>query len=221
MISVIGAIAQAVTGRTELPNHTCLFYRKDGYSVGAVELDLILDESHSKNAQVTENPLQEGRAVSDGIYLELREGSLTGLVSNHSIKHSVPPDRQTAEGLLDKAENYQLENRAKQAWEDLKSLMDSKQLVTIVTSLEVYDNVAITSIETERDGDTGDALEIKVGFKQVQKVQLREDKVTAQVQPENMDSDINRLAAVGTNSGQQVAGQPTEAEMKQLYLGIQ
>ena len=221
MISVIGAIAQAVTGRTELPNHTCLFYRKDGYSVGAVELDLIRDESHSKNAQVTENPLQDGRAVSDGIYLELREGSLTGLVSNHSIKHSVPPDRQTAEGLLDKAENYQLENRAKQAWEDLKSLMDSKQLVTIVTSLEVYDNVAITSIETERNGDSGDALEIKVGFKQVQKVQLREDKVTAQVQPENMDSDINRLAAVGTNSGQQVAGQPTEAEMKQLYLGIQ
>ena len=221
MISVIGAIAQAVTGRTELPMHTCLFYRKEGYSVGAVELDLILDENHSKNAQVTENPLQDGRAVSDGIYLELREGSLTGLVSNHSIKHSVPPDRQTAEGLLDKAENYQLENRAKQAWEDLKSLMDSKQLVTIVTSLEVYDNVAITSIETERDGDTGDALEIKVGFKQVQKVQLREDKVTAQVQPENMDSDINRLAAVGTNSGQQVAGQPTEAEMKQLYLGIQ
>ena len=220
MISVIGAIAQAVTGRTELPNHTCLFYRKEGYSVGAVELDLILDENHSKNAQVTENPLQDGRAVSDGIYLELREGSLTGLVSNHSIKHSVPPDRQTAEGLLDKAENYQLENRAKQAWEDLKSLMDSKKLVTIVTSLEVYDNVAITSIETERDGDTGDALEIKVGFKQVQKVQLREDKVTAQVQPENMDSDINRLAAVGTNSGQQVAGQPTEAEMKQLYLGI-
>ena len=221
MISVIGAIAQAVTGRTELPNHTCLFYRKEGYSVGAVELDLILDESHSKNAQVTENPLQDGRAVSDGIYLELREGSLTGLVSNHSIKHSVPPDRQTAEGLLDKAENYQLENRAKQAWEDLKSLMDSKQLVTIVTSLEVYDNVAITSIETERDGDSGDALEIKVGFKQVQKVQLREDKVTAQVQPENMDSDINRLAAVGTNSGQQVAGQPTEAEMNQLYPGIQ
>ena len=221
MISVIGAITQAVTGRTELPKHTCLFYRKEGYSVGAVELDLILDESHSKNAQVTENPLQDGRAVSDGIYLELREGSLTGLVSNHSIKHSVPPDRQTAEGLLDKAENYQLENRANQAWEDLKSLMDSKRLVTIVTSLEVYNNVAITSIETERDGDTGDALEIKVGFKQVQKVQLREDKVTAQVQPENMDSDINRLAAVGTNSGQQVAGQPTEAEMKQMYLGIQ
>ena len=221
MISVIGAITQAVTGRTELPKHTCLFYRKEGYSVGAVELDLILDESHSKNAQVTENPLQDGRAVSDGIYLELREGSLTGLVSNHSIKHSVPPDRQTAEGLLDKAENYHLENRANQAWEDLKSLMDSKRLVTIVTSLEVYNNVAITSIETERDGDTGDALEIKVGFKQVQKVQLREDKVTAQVQPENMDSDINRLAAVGTNSGQQVAGQPTEAEMNQLYLGIQ
>ena len=43
MISVIGAIAQAITGRTQLPQHTCLFYRKEGYSVGSVDIDLILN----------------------------------------------------------------------------------------------------------------------------------------------------------------------------------
>ena len=99
--------------------------------------------------------------------------------------------------------------------------MDAKELVTIVSALEVYNNVAITEIETERNGESGDALEIKVSFRQVNKVGLREDKVTAQVQPEDMNSDINRSASVGTNGGQQVGSQPTEAEKKQLVLGVQ
>ena len=221
MISVIGAIAQAITGRTQLPQHTCLFYRKDGYSVGPVDIDLILNEDHSKDARVTENPLQDGRAVSDGIYLELREGSLTGLVSNHSLKHATPPDVQSAQALLEQAESTTLENRAWQAWEDLKAVMDAKEPVTIVTALEVYENVAITHIETDRDGDTGDALAIQVSFRQVQTVQLREDKVTAKVSPSDMASTINRLSAVGTDGGQKVAGQPTQQDMEQLVGGIQ
>lgn len=225
MISVISAIANAIIGSSDLPTHTCLFYRKEGYSVGAVKLDLILDEHHAQDAEVTENPLQDGRAVSDGIFLALRDGTLTGLVTNHSIKLAEEAAKnlsvQNSDALLDKAENFELENRARKVWEELLALQKRGELVTIVTSLEVYDNVAITHLETERDGDTGEALAIQIGFKQVQKVQLREDKVTAQVQPKDMDSDINRSAAVGVNGGQQVGAQPTEAQKKELILGVQ
>lgn len=224
MISVLKAIAQTVMGEQSLPQHVCLFYPKDGYKVGSVELDLILDEEHSKSAQVTENPLQDGRAISDGIFLELQEGSLTGLVTNHSVKiaeeRAKQLDLQDSETLMAEAENYQLENRAKQAWIDLKAVMDAKQPVTIVTSLEVYENVAITNISTERNGDSGDALEIKVSFRQILTVALMEHEVTAQVQPKDMDSDINRKSALGVNGGQKVASEPTEAEKKQLTPGI-
>lgn len=224
MISVLKAIAQTVLGEQSLPQHVCLFYPKEGYKVGSVELDLILDEDHSKSAQVTENPLQDGRAISDGIFLELQEGSLTGLVTNHSVKiaeeRAKQLELQDSETLMAEAENYQLENRAKQAWVDLKAVMDAKQPVTIVTSLEVYDNVAITNISTERNGDSGDALEIKVSFRQILTVSLMEHEVTAQVQPKDMDSDINRKSALGVNGGQKVASEPTEAEKKQLTPGI-
>lgn len=224
MISVVKAIANAIIGDQALPQHVCLFYPKEGYKVGSVELDLILDEDHSKSAQVTENPLQDGRAISDGIFLELQEGSLTGLVTNHSVKlaeeRAKQLDLQDSETLMAEAENYQLENRAKQAWIDLKAVMDAKQPVTIVTSLEVYDNVAITNISTERNGDSGDALEIKVSFRQILTVSLMEHEVTAQVQPKDMDSDINRKSALGVNVGQKVASEPTEAEKKQLTPGI-
>lgn len=224
MISVLKAIAQTVMGEQSLPQHVCLFYPKDGYKVGSVELDLILDEDHSKSAQVTENPLQDGRAISDGIFLELQEGSLTGLVTNHSVKlaeeRAKQLDLQDSETLMAEAENYQLENRAKQAWIDLKAVMDAKQPVTIVTSLEVYDNVAITNISTERNGDSGDALEIKVSFRQILTVSLMEHEVTAQVQPKDMDSDINRKSALGVNVGQKVAKNISKSTMNELYLGV-
>lgn len=224
MISVLKAIAQTVLGEQSLPQHVCLFYPKEGYKVGSVELDLILDEDHSKSAQVTENPLQDGRAISDGIFLELQEGSLTGLVTNHSVKiaeeRAKQLELQDSETLMAEAENYQLENRAKQAWIDLKAVMDAKQPVTIVTSLEVYDNVAITNISTERNGDSGDALEIKVSFRQILTVSLMEHEVTAQVQPKDMDSDINRKSALGVNVGQKVAKNINKSTMNELYLGV-
>ena len=224
MISVLKAIAQTVLGEQSLPQHVCLFYPKEGYKVGSVELDLILDEDHSKSAQVTENPLQDGRAISDGIFLELQEGSLTGLVTNHSLKRAEERAKQLelqdSETLMAEAKNYQLENRAKQAWVDLKAVMDAKQPVTIVTSLEVYDDVAITNISTERNGDSGDALEIKVSFRQILTVSLMEHEVTAQVQPKDMDSDINRKSALGVNVGQKVAKNISKSTMNELYFGV-
>lgn len=224
MISVLKAIAQTVLGEQSLPQHVCLFYPKEGYKVGSVELDLILDEDHSKSAQVTENPLQDGRAISDGIFLELQEGSLTGLVTNHSVKRAEERAKQLelqdSETLMAEAKNYQLENRAKQAWVDLKAVMDAKQPVKIVTSLEVYDDVAITNISTERNGDSGDALEIKVSFRQILTVSLMENEVTAQVQPKDMDSDINRKSALGVNVGQKVAKNISKSTMNELYLGV-
>lgn len=224
MISVLKAIAQTVLGEQSLPQHVCLFYPKEGYKVGSVELDLILDEDHSKSAQVTENPLQDGRSISDGIFLELQEGSLTGLVTNHSVKiaekRAKQLELQDSETLMADAKNYQLENRARQAWIDLKAVMDAKQPVTIVTSLEVYDNVAITNISTERNGDSGDAIEIKVSFRQILTVSLMEHEVTAQVQPKDMDSDINRKSALGVNVGQKVGKNISKSTMNELYYGV-
>lgn len=221
MISVLNTIKNAIEGHTELPQHTCLFYRKNGYSVGSVVLDLILSEKHSKSSVVTENPLQDGRAISDGVYQELRSGSLVGLVSNHSIHHATEVETQDAETLLGQTENFSLKNRASDAWNDLKLVVESGEPVTIVTSLEVYDNVIVTNISTERDGDSGDGLEFEISFRQVQTVQLMEHKVKAQVQPSDMNSDINRLSSVRVDNGQSVGQEYSIDTMGELFLGVQ
>ena len=221
MISAIGAIAQAIVGRFEPTVPVSLFYRADGWSVGEISLDLILTETHSLNAVVTQHPVQDGSTISDHITILPRSGTMRVLVSNFSLSTAKGDARADWDEIYDQGEAAQksLPNRAEEAWKKLKDLVKKRELVKVVTSLEVYEDVAITRVETTRDGDTGDALEIDSDYEQVTKVKLKETKVTAQVQPRDMKSTINQKSAVQVNSGQKVGTEATAAEEAQLTLG--
>ena len=221
MISAIGAIAQAIVGRFEPTVPVSLFYRADGWSVGEISLDLILTETHSLNAVVTQHPVQDGSTISDHITILPRSGTMRVLVSNFSLSAAKGDDRADWDEIYDQGEAAQkaLPNRGEEAWKKLKDLVKKRELVKVVTSLEVYEDVALTRVETTRDGDTGDALEIDIDYEQVTKVKLKETKVTVQVQPSDMKSTINQKSAVQVNSGQKVGTEATAAEEAQLTLG--
>ena len=221
MISAIGAIAQAIVGRFEPTVPVSLFYRADGWSVGEISLDLILTETHSLNAVVTQHPVQDGSTISDHITILPRSGTMRVLVSNFSLSTAEGDARADWDEIYDQGEAAQksIPNRAEEAWKKLKDLVKKRELVKVVTSLEVYEDVALTRVETTRDGDTGDALEIDIDYEQVTKVKLKETKVTAQVQPRDMKSTINQKSAVQVNSGQKVGTEATAAEEAQLTLG--
>ena len=221
MISAIKAIAQAIGGRFEPAVPVSLFYRADGWSVGEISLDLILTETHSLNAVVTQHPVQDGSTISDHITILPRSGTMRVLVSNSSLSTAEGDARAAWDEIYAQGEAAQktLPNRAEEAWKKLKDLVKTRELVKVVTSLEVYEDVALTRVETTRDGDTGDALEIDIDYEQVTKVKLKETKVTAQVQPRDMKSTINQKSAVQVNSGQKVGTDATAAEEAQLTLG--
>lgn len=161
------------------------------YSVGELQLHLILEEQHAIDATVTEHPVQDGSVISDHISVALREGSLRGLVSNHAIALSTSDGKRREWAT----------NHALAAWNMLRDIAERKELVTVVTVLETYRDVAITHVGTMKDGSTGDALEFDVRFKQVRRVRLTEDVITASVSPESMDSDIDRVVAADIDSG--------------------
>ena len=221
MISAIKAIAQAIGGRFEPTVPVSLFYRADGWSVGEISLDLILTETHSLNAVVTQHPVQDGSTISDHITILPRSGTMRVLVSNFSLSTAEGDARAAWDEIYAQGEAAQktLPNRAEEAWKKLKDLVKTRELVKVVTSLAVYEDVALTRVETTRDGDTGDALEIDIDYEQVTKVKLKETKVTVQVQPSDMKSTINQKSAVQVNSGQKVGTEATAAEEAQLTLG--
>lgn len=221
MISVIGAVDQAIAGRFEPTIPVSLFYREDGWSVGEISLDIILSEGHSLNAAVTQHPVQDGTTISDHITILPRNGTLRALVSNFSLAAASSNKAETWQDVYEQGEDAQksLPNRAADTWEKLKELVKRRELVKVVTALEVYEEVALTRVETARDEDTGDALEIEIDYEQVTRVKLKETKVTAQVQPRDMKSTINQKSAVQVNSGQKVGLEATPQEETQLTFG--
>ncbi len=221
MISVIGAVDQAIAGRFEPTIPVSLFYREDGWSVGEISLDLILTEGHSLNAAVTQHPVQDGSTISDHITILPRNGTLRALVSNFSLAAASSNKAETWQDVYEQGEAAQesLPNRAADTWEKLKELVKRRELVKVVTALEVYEDMALTRVETTRDGDTGDALEIEIDYEQAVRVKLKETKVTAQVQPRDMKSTINQKSAVQVNSGQKVGLEATPQEETQLTFG--
>lgn len=76
-----------------------LFYKAEGYSVGSVQFDLLISESHSIEAQVTQHPLENGAVVSDHVRILPRKGSLVGFVTNHPLK---PPSEPLPEWFMEK-----------------------------------------------------------------------------------------------------------------------
>ena len=138
MISAIRAIAQAIGGRFEPAVPVSLFYRADGWSVGEISLDLILTETHSLNAVVTQHPVQDGSTISDHITILPRSGTMRVLVSNFSLSTAKGDDRADWDEIYDQGEAAQksLPNRAEEAWKKLKDLVKTRELVKVVTSLE-------------------------------------------------------------------------------------
>ena len=169
-----------------------LFYREGGYSMGAISFDLLTKENHVFENIITAHPVENGSPITDHIQNVLRNGSLTGWVTNFSIAR----------------ENLSLlsrpENKAQQVYDAIKALWLSKELVTIVTSLEVYENVAFDMVSCSRDGETGEIQEFDIEFSEVRIVQLSEKRITAKVDAGKPTSIQSKQASVLHNAGQGV-----------------
>lgn len=69
-----------------------LLFKSGGYYVSAdgvlnsIEFDLLLDEQHSLEAEVTQHTVDDGSTISDHIRNLPRKGSLTGFVTNHPFR---------------------------------------------------------------------------------------------------------------------------------------
>ena len=60
-----------------------LLFREAGYTVDAIKFDLLLDEQHTMEAEVTSHPVEDGSQINDHVQIRPRKGSLTGFVTNH------------------------------------------------------------------------------------------------------------------------------------------
>lgn len=132
-----------------------LFGGEDGpwVTIGDVKVDASIEEIHGFDAEVTQLSVEGGSEINDHYKKRPPEIDITGIVSNIKLEYGYP-GRTAVEAFRTNDSN----DPHIEAWQTVKSYWTKGVLVTIVTSLETYESMAITSFRVTRANGKKDSL---------------------------------------------------------------
>ena len=206
-VPVIGPLASKILGKGS------------GTTLGGFTVEVTISETHTKEAEATDNPLEEGFIASDHIDIKPNKLSISGAVSNTPINGgSMLAGLATSSaaivgkqiggglgsvigatgagavvGLL-----FGSTNRVQDAYNQLKNLRDARVPFTAITGYEKYDNMVLENLTVTRDAKTGQVLDFNATMKQIIIIRSKTvvvPKVKAGTNGAGSKSDIGKQSA--------------------------
>lgn len=135
---------------------TDLIFGINRVEVGSLTLDAAVSEEHSSEVAVTDHPVEQGIDISDNKRRLPRRLRIVGVVSNTPIE-------LLGGGLA-------AGNRDLAAWEVLKALQAGAELITVVTTLETYEDMVIEKLSVPRDAARGNSLHVTIELRELRQV---------------------------------------------------
>ncbi len=151
-----------------------LLFNKPLASVGSVEIDASVSEIHSASADITEFPVEDGSLITDHINKRPDVVQIEGYVSNTPIKGFTNFFGAAPIGSLANLTIGVSNDLAKTAYDKLLEIVEGNELITIVTTLRTYENMAIESFIVNRSASDGDVLHFTAVARQITLVQTAE-----------------------------------------------
>lgn len=157
--------------------------------IGSLIVDAFTSEKHSRKNAVTKYPVEEGEQLSDHIISEPEMLSVTGII----------------EPILD---GFNLIV----AYDVLKNIYANKELISIVTGLEVYGDMAMLQLDVNRNSRNGGSLSFSASFQKVKIVSSQ----TVDISVKNIneiDQESYEQAQPTVDVGKATNGQNTEPSL--------
>lgn len=174
------------------------------YSVNVIEFDASLSESHDREADVSQNAIEDGTSISDNVNLKPRKLSMKALISDApvsligsavglGISSATQLATTQAKGVLGQAigtaAGIALGSIAglitgsprdpKKVWEELEKIWARREPFTVVTALQRYEKMVISKLSAPRSAMIGKGLEFDVTLEEVTIVSSSIIKVAA------------------------------------------
>lgn len=129
--------------------------------IGVLELDALLDENTSLRSQITEYPIEDGSVISDHISQESETLSLEGVITGTGTLFNIAAGK----------------SKLIAAKETLRTLHKNRELITIITGVDVYEDFAIESCNINRNSDDGEQFSVSMELRKIKKVTLRTEEI--------------------------------------------
>lgn len=166
--------------------------------INGLTLDAVLSENNSFTSTVTENPVEDGKTISDNIINDPYKVNMAGIISD------TPPNLL---GIGSSTSG----SKSKAAFDLLVNARDQKQLFNVVTGFKVYQNMAFTNLDSNRDKDTGQSLNFTSSMTQIDKVGSKTVEIPAE-QVKDQPAGTQDQAASEEDKGDQVPVEPTDQQ---------
>ena len=132
--------------------------------IDGFRIDAELEGDHSFRAEVTEFPVEEGIDETDNISLVPIEVTITGVVSN-------TPIGEVADGRANPA------NSSREVYEHFKRIRQARLPITIDTSLDHFENMALQDLSVPTSDTIGDVFEFTATFRQIVKKETQRSTI--------------------------------------------
>lgn len=158
----------------------------------------VLNMNLAQSSRITDLPVESGSTISDHIQPQPDRISVRGMIGNLFVFRA----SSVASGAS-----------LPTAWQTLRTLRESGELLTFVTDLQVYNNMAIERISAPRNVRTGKSLFFDLNLKEIRLSKVQERAITPNVDPDSdPDNPATDLPTDDTNRGR-IGVTPTEEDL--------
>lgn len=168
----------------EVMAEVSFLYRRNPVAVGSVIVDACLSEQHTLASDVTQFPRERGKDVGDHVRPKRAVVQLECIVSNAPIDVTQRERVSDASGVTFNStavdDTSGVAGYAQSAYQELKRLRLSKTTLTVVTSLETYEDMVIENLSIPVSSRTGDALVFTVNLVELETVDLKTTTLTVE-----------------------------------------
>lgn len=191
---------------------------KSGRSIGAIIPDVTIEEDGTDEIEITKHPVEDTAAVTDHAFrmpaqLTMRVGwsdasnSLLSLTTLGGLQDIASSALNSLIGGGGGASAY-----LKGIYDNLLTLQQSFQPITVVTGKRVYNNMLIRSIRVSTTKETENALIVTCVFQEIILVTTQQATMTSMLQSTPDQQTNSLLTAAPANTGaKQVIPAPQSA----------
>ena len=152
-------------------------------SIGGIQLDAVLSESHINTVRKTTNPVELGVDVTDHAIIEPKRLNILAEVSDTPLGiAALGQIIDLVTGLFGTATSDNL-TRSNAAYNAMVQLQELREPIEIQTKLRLYKNMLITNISTTQDKDSSRIVTMNIALEELF---ITESKII-QLEPDQLE----------------------------------
>lgn len=186
-------------------------------SIGGIELDAVLSETHNNQIRLTKNPVELGADITDHAVIEPKRINIIAQVSDTPLGTAAFGQIvDLVTGLFGTSTSQNI-TRSNAAYNAMVQLMEEREPIEVQTKLVLYENMVITGLTTTQDKNSSRIVLMNLTLEEV----LITESQIVKLDPEQLQQGSAREQGTSAEKkGRQEPVTPSETTNKSVLKSV-